>query len=142
MCNKTPVALTIATILTVYVSALSLSNQAFAQRTSTTTSGINFYFGGNFLAQPSNGGPVSSNQAQPEGQHAGVDGGTGHVTQGGIGKVFAGPEAQLGKVLAGEEAQAGKVLTDEGSHHFDVGHEAQLGQPRHCTQAERQAGLC
>ena len=85
----------IATILTAYLSALTFSNQAIAQsaaRPSTVTSGINFYFGGNFLAQPSNGGSVSSNQAQLEGQNAGVDGGTGHVIQSDIGKVLGGTQ--------------------------------------------------
>jgi hypothetical protein len=31
MCNKTPMALTIAAILIAYIAALTLSNQAFAQ---------------------------------------------------------------------------------------------------------------
>ncbi len=86
--------MTIAAILTAYISALTLSNQAFAQ-----PAGINFYFGNNWLTQQPNGGPASNNQEQPEGQHVGVGGAGGAAGLFGqtLGKIFAGHEAQLGK---------------------------------------------
>jgi hypothetical protein len=73
--TSTIIGLTIATILTAYILSLSLSNQAFAQRTpgspSTAVGGVEQFIWGNLVSL---------------GQHAG-----------------GGHEAQLGKILEAQQ---------------------------------------
>jgi hypothetical protein len=78
--TSTVIGLAIATILTAYISALTVSNQAFAR-------GIN------------SGGQVVGQEVNTRVTDA--------VTQANV-KVL-GQEAEVGKILAGHEAQLGKV---------------------------------
>jgi hypothetical protein len=93
--TSTIIGLAIAAILTAYVSALSMSNQAFAQPDKPGQT-----IGNNFFSQQPNGGSASNNQAQPEGQHADLGGASGAA--GLFGQTPAGPEgnryAPIGQV--------------------------------------------
>jgi hypothetical protein len=100
MRKKTSIAigLVIATILIAYISAITLSNQAFAQ-VHVVMPGKTPYHGfhtftGIHISQPGDMS-VSSHLFIDEKQ---------------VGKTLAQDEAQVGKVLAHDEAQAGKVL--------------------------------
>jgi hypothetical protein len=79
------IGLAIATILTAYTAAITISNQAFAQPDKPGQT-----IGNNFFSQQPNGGPSSNNQAQPEGQHAGLGGAGGAA--GLFGQTPTGPE--------------------------------------------------
>jgi len=133
MCKKTKViGLAIATILTAYIAALTLSSQAFAQ----PTNGALYRVGLNVLSSGLSGDEqagaklgsshVSNNliteQYAPQepcdknictllDKSLGPNLLAGHEVQ--AGKVLADEEAQLGKILAGHEAQLGKILAGE-----------------------------
>jgi hypothetical protein len=104
MYKKITMAMAIAAILTAYISALTVSNQAFAQGTS-----------GNIVVAP--GATVSIKLNVAGGQLGGPPSNTGG---GLVGQVLAGQEPNrgtashaglFGQTLAGHEAQLCKVLS-------------------------------
>jgi hypothetical protein len=111
--TSTIMALVIATILTAYISALTLSNHAFAQPGQIPISGDGN--GGNGGSPSGGGGGASSITSTIPGQVGG--GGAyskGWIVDTGVLQALAGHEAQLGKILAGHEAQLGKILGKAG----------------------------
>jgi hypothetical protein len=119
---STIIGLAIATILTAYISALTLSNQAFAQPDKPGQT-----IGNNFFSQQPNGGPSSNNQAQPEGQHAGLGGAGGAA--GLFGQTPAGPEDN-------RYAHFGQVGPSPGVHD-----NAAITSPTHVPIAKIQASI-